>query len=347
MASVIRKNSMDNLKAFSQRFGLAPAENMDKDGLALMLKETVLEHPEYILYIYSREALLFLIDLWGSEEMVLTRADWTLVRQLQLMGFLDYSMSRESDNQVGTIYLVKEAKDNFFFFLRTRQSRREMERYDTWERLIRGLLTFYGIISFNRLYFYLCQYVRQPIDDENLHDFLASRISLWSFGSLVLERNSGLEYYENFEVKVPEKILDLCHEDEERDYKKPRYEELLYVGDNNGFGLWDGISDLADILMEQMGVEYYQTVVVIKSSLVLIQNGEGCARVLENIIKYCPGAEMFQGDLYKGVHQLYQSVPIYSLKGWSRGEQKEGKKEEGKGPIFTVLKGGKKPNTEK
>lgn len=338
MASVISKNSLENLRAFVNRFEICEVEAIEKDGLALILKETILEHPEYILYIHSREALAFLMDLWESEEMVLNQADWALVGQLQLLGFLDYSFNSEKP-QEGNIYLVKEAKDNFYFFLRTRQAAQKMEKFDIWERVIKGMMTFYGIISFNRLYFYFCRCMQEPIDDEDLHTLLSIRISLWSFGCLVVENASGLEYYESFDVKVPAKIVDVCEQDKDRDYKKLNKEELLYVADNNGFGLWDGLSELADVLMDCLYIDYYQTVVILKSALLMVQNGEDTGHVVDGVIQWCPGGEIYRTEIFRGVREIYNSAPIYSLKGWSRTEKKENEKPK---PSFTVLEGGKK-----
>lgn len=338
MASVISKNSVDNLRAFANRFEICEVEAIEKDVLALILKETILEHPEYILYIYSREALALLMDLWESEEMVLSQTDWALVGQLQLLGFLDYSFHSDKP-QEGIIYLVKEAKDNFYFFLKTRQAAQKMEKFDIWERVIRGMMTFYGIISFNRLYFYFCKCMQEPVDDEELHTFLSIRISLGSFGCLVVESTSGLEYYESFDVKVPAKILDLCEQDQDRDYKKLNKEELLYVADNNGFGLWDGLSELADVLMDCLYVDYYQAVVILKSTVLMVQNGEDTGHVVDGVISWCPGGEIYRTEIFWGVREIYNSVPIYSLKGWSRAEKKG---EVQPRPLFTVLEGGKK-----
>lgn len=338
MASIISKNSAENLKAFLRRIELPFEENWGKDLLALTLKEAILEHPEYILYIHSMEALLFLTELWDFEEMEISRADWALIGQLQLLGFLDYTMNKDPD-QEGYVYLSKEAKEAFYFYLKSKRSRQEMERYELWERLIRGMMTYYGIISFNRLYLYLCKCLKSPVDDSEFHKFLAARVSLWSFGSLVLEKNSGIEYYENFEVTDPEQVLDICESHKEMDYWMPNLEEALYVADNNGFGQWKGIPELADIFMDQLNIEYYQTVVILKSCILLIQNGDSSERVLEDIMKWCLEASTYRNEIYKTVKMLYQSVPVYELKGWSRKEQKDHFVNNKK--IFTVLKGGK------
>lgn len=340
MASVISKNSRENLLAFMKRIGLHTDETWEKDAISLTLKESIIEHPEYILYIYSKEALLFLIELWESdEEIELIQADWALIGQLQLLGFLDYSMNRSQEGQQSCIYLVEEARDNFYFYLKSKKAKWEMDRFHIWESLIRGMMTFYGIISFNRLYFYFCKCLLEPVDDENLHKFLAARISLWSFGCFVMEKHSGIEYYENFEVTDAESVLNRCEENRELEYKKLKYDELLYVADNNGFGQWDGIGELADLFLETLDIEYYQTVVIIKSCILMVQNGNNREEIMEHILKWCPEVKDYKDELTHGIKLLYYSVPVYELKGWSREEERQNLKSH---YPFTVLKGGKK-----
>lgn len=339
MASVISKNSRENLLAFMKRIGLHTEETWEKDAVSLALKETILEHPEYILYIHSKDALMFLIELWESDEIEVTQADWPLIGQLQLLGFLDYSMERGQKGQQSYIYLVEEARDNFYFYLKSKKARWEMERFHIWESLIRGMMSFYGIISFNRLYFYFCKCILEPVDDEDLHKFLAARVSLWSFGCFVMEKNSGIEYYENFEVTDPEEVLNRCEENRNIDYRKVKYDDLLYVADNNGFGQWDGIAELADLFLETLAIEYYQTVVIIKSCILMVQNGNSREEIMENILKWCPSGKDYKEELTHGVKLLYHSVPVYELKGWSRDEVRKNSKNH---YPFTVLKGGKK-----
>ncbi|MDO4555475.1 MAG: hypothetical protein Q4B70_10055 [Lachnospiraceae bacterium] len=337
MASVISKNSKENLRAFMRRLGLLTEDGWDKDMLAMNLKETIMDHPEYILYVYNRETLAFLMYLWEQDGIEAGQLEWAYIGQLQLLGFLDYSMeTREKES--GSIYLIQEAVDSFYFYLKSHRAMMDMGKYDIWERLIRGMMSFYGILSFNRLYFYFCKNIREPVDDEQLHCFLAGRISLWSFGSFVMEKHSHVEYYEIFDTTDPEHILEQCEEEHDFDYHCPEYDELLYVADNNGFGQWDGIGELADILMEDLEIEYYQTVVIIKSCILMVQNGEDCERIMTNILKWCPKGEPYKEPFLEAVKNLYRSVPVYGLKGWNRKEISDMHKNKN---LFTVLEGGK------
>lgn len=340
MTAVISKNSRENLLAFARRMGLAVEKTWEKDTVSFFLKETIIDHPEYILYIHSKESLMFLTKLWESEdEIELTQADWPLIGQLQLLGFVDYSIDRTEEGKDSYIFLIREAKDHFYFYLKSKKTKWEMDRFHLWESLIRGIMTFYGIISFNRLYFYFCKCLLEPVDEDDLHKFLAARISLWPFGSFVMEKNSGIEYYQNFEVTNAEEVLNRCEENRELDYKKLKYDELIYVAENNGFGQWYGIAELADLFLENLRIEYYQTIVIIKSCILMVQNGNPREEIISHILQWYPAAANYKDDLNRGVKLLYQSVPVYELKGWSREEERKNFKNR---YPFTVLKGGKK-----
>ena len=115
MASVIGQNSKENLSAFLKRMDQHIDDSWDKDVLAIALKDTILENPEYILYIHGKEILSFMIELWEETELTITNSQWALLGQLKLLGFIDYGVPVFSDGTIDTIYVTKEAKDAFYF----------------------------------------------------------------------------------------------------------------------------------------------------------------------------------------------------------------------------------------
>ena len=337
MASVICKTSRESLLAFLHRIGLWEEKEGNKESLAQILKEAILSHPETILYIESEEALSFLIKLWESETIEMTQQDWDLLGQLQYLGFLDYSLGKENTED-GCIYLIREAWEKFYYYLKSRTVKMKIQRYSLWERLIQGIMRFYGILSSNRLYFYFCKCLMEPVDDETFHLFLAARINLWGFGCFAREKNSGIEYYENFEVQNPDQVLNKCEEEKDFDYKRISRDEILFVADNDGFGQWDGIGNLADVFMEELEIEYYHTVIMIKTCLLMVQNGETKEKILESILKWYPEGEKVKEKICTGVELIYRSVPVYELKGWSRNELGAHLYKKKR---FTILEGGK------
>lgn len=338
MASVIGQNTKENLSAFLKRLQQPVENTWDREVLALALRDLILEHPEYILYIHGKEILTFLIHLWESEETELSPEEWSMVGQLRLLGLVDYGCSRFPEEQIDTIYIVAEARERFYFYLKSKTARRLMDKYESWENILRGLMTYYGIISFKRLYFYFCKICREPVDDDILHLFLAVRISLLSFGGYALETGSKQEYYQNYEITEPETVLNHRMEDHGLDYYVPAYDTLHYVGNNNGLGEWDGISQLAEFLMKDLELPYYRTVVLIKSCVLMLQNGGNPKDTLQQFHSWCPECEKEETKVKKALEQLYDTVPVYALKGWSRKKLRKNTRSH---TSFHVIPGGK------
>lgn len=338
MASVICQNSKANLSAFLKRLNVYVEEDWDKDVLALTLKDIILDNPEYILYIHGKEILSFMIQLWESNEMEFGQAEWAMIGQLKLLGFVDFVTPVFPDGQMESVHVIQEAKDAFYFYLKSKTTRRLMNKYENWESVIRGMMSFYGIISFNRFYFYFCKTCQEPVDDEIFHLFLSVRINLLSFGGFSMEKYSQTEYYQNYEASNPENILESCTKDKSCDYFLPKYNEAYFIGNNNGLGDWEGISEIASVLMDDLELEYYRTIVVIKTSVLMIQNGEKFEDTLDQFFGWCPEGEKQRTKIKRALMLLYDSVPVYNLKGWSR---KALNKKTNYTPSFKVLRGGK------
>lgn len=341
MASVMAQNTKENLSAFLRRMDVTVEDSWDKDVLALILRDTIVENPEYVLYIYGKEILTFLIRLWESDRMELNPSDFSLLGQLKLLGFLEYESSIPDEKGVQQIKIIKEARDHFYFYMKSKSARRFMDKFENWESVIRGMMTYYGIISFNRFYIYFCKCIQEPVDDELFHLFLSVRINLLPFGSFVMETSSSTEYYHNYEATNPEQILEACMKNKKTEYILPKYETLFLLGSNNGLGDWDGMSDVADILMNECEVEYYRTIVIIKSTILMIQNGETFENIMNQFFIWCPQALNRDTEMKKHLTRLYETVPVYSLKGWARKDQKV---QTNSSPVFTVIRGGKKEN---
>lgn len=339
MASVIGQNTKENLSAFLKRMNQSVSSDWDKEALAVTLRDLVVEHPEYLLYIYGKECLLFLLRLWEEQEMEIDRGEWSMIGQLRLVGILDFGYPKRPEQEIDRIYLTAEAKEHFYFYLKSKSARHFMNKYEDWESILRGMMSYYGILSFSRLYFYFCKVCREPIDDAVLHLFLSTRLSLLSFGSFAIEKRSQTEYYQNYEITDPENVLDYRAEEQKLEYYLPSYETLYFIGNNNGLGEWEGLHMLADFLMHELKMEYYKTVVIIKSCVLMLQNGGTLEDTQQQFAQWCPESEEYPLESRKALQQLYNTVPVYRLKGWSREQlRKEDKKHHS---TFRVIPGGK------
>jgi hypothetical protein len=150
MASVISQNSRENLYAFLKRMDLEVERHWEKEVLSLLLKDTIMDNPEYILTIFGKEVLQFLIYLWeyDKNEIIIEQRDWSIIGQLKLIGFVDFTYVEQEMDRFHIVYVIQEAKDAFYFYLKSKTAKMMMDRFHTWEELIRGMMAHYGIMSF-------------------------------------------------------------------------------------------------------------------------------------------------------------------------------------------------------
>ncbi len=340
MASVISQNSRENLYAFLKRMDLEVERHWEKEVLSLLLKDTIMDNPEYILTIFGKEVLQFLIYLWeyDKNEIIIEQRDWSIIGQLKLIGFVDFTYVEQEMDRFHIVYVIQEAKDAFYFYLKSKTAKMMMDRFHTWEELIRGMMTHYGIISFGRLYYHFCRMIKSPIDDNELHLFLSSRFDLHHFGCFAIEKPSNIEYYQSYEISNPEQVMDKRQEMKDREFFSPDYEDAIYIAQNNGIGNWDGISIIAEIFLQLLDIEYYKTVIAIKTCILMAQNDETVEAMEAYLLGSYPECRPYKDKIHGAVYSLYNSVPVYSLKGYSR---KELKKLNPVTPPFTMIRGGK------
>ncbi len=339
LASVIGRNNRENLYAFLKRLDVNVEKDWDKDALALILKDFIVENPEYLLVIYGKEVLRFLISLWeGNEnEIILDQNEWSMIGQLKILGLVDHAFVEKEDESYHLVYMIQEAKDIFYFYLKSKSARAMMERYQTWEYLIRGMMTHYGIISFQRFYYYFCRLTKSPIDDRELHRFLSARMNLHHFGCFAIEKVSNIEYYQTYEISNPEQVMDKRQNLKEMDYFCPEFDDAIYIAENNGIGNWDGISTIAEVFLELLDIEYYKTVIAVKTMILMAQNDETPEALEAYLLGSYPECRPYQEKIRTAVLSLYNSVPVYSLNGYSRKQLKKIKRV----TPFTIVKGGR------
>ena len=341
MASVISQNSRENLYAFLKRMDLEVEKHWDREVLALLLKDSLMDNPEYLLSILGRDVLRYLIYLWDYDqsEIRIDQEGWSMISQLKLLGFVDFSFVEQEKEKFHLVYMIQEAKDAFYYYLRSKTAKNMMERYETWENLLRGMMSYYGIISFGRLYYLFCRLIKSPIDDRELHRFISSRMNMHHFGCFAIEKPSNIEYYQNYEISNPEQVIDRRQEVKDLDYFCPSFDDAVYLSQNNGIGNWDGISEIAEIFLQLLDVEYYKTIIAIKTCILMAQNDETVEDLESFLFGSYPECRQFKDKIKNAVYSLYNSVPVYSLKGHSR---KTMKKRNSSTPLFTVINGGRK-----
>ena len=147
-------NPRVNLMVLSERIDIVFHEDESEVSLAEKIAEKLYDMPQLITKLLQQEAIEFLLQCWDMEgESLLAEMYAREIEQLHFLGFLSY----EDD----TILLNIEAKDNFFFSLKSRRVQEELEEGTRLETILFGMLFLYGIIShFSSvaIYFLSCNY---------------------------------------------------------------------------------------------------------------------------------------------------------------------------------------------
>lgn len=107
-------NPRDNLMVLLERIDIVFHEDESEVSLAEKIAEKLYDMPQLITKLLQQEAIEFLLQCWDMEgESLIAEMYAREIEQLHFLGFLSY----EDD----TILLNIEAKDNFFFSLKSRR----------------------------------------------------------------------------------------------------------------------------------------------------------------------------------------------------------------------------------
>ena len=311
-------NPRVNLMVLSERIDIVFHEDESEVSLAEKIAEKLYDMPQLITKLLQQEAIEFLLQCWDMEgESLIAEIYAREIEQLHFLGFLSY----EDD----TILLNIEAKDNFFFSLKSRRVQEELEEGTRLENILFGMLFLYGILDI----YECCQMIQEEMFPEltydELEEFILLRIVFWQSG--ILLRN-----------QMNSRLLLASREVENRNevFIQWSLREDLALG--NGIGGWDGIPELYDFVMKNIENDQYKVMMIVKSLVVKIQNGLTYEEITSAYVNLLDEEDKeHQRILCELIRTLYKTVPLYSLKGHTRTELEEESQE----ARFHVIQGGK------
>ena len=187
------------------------------------------------------------------------------IEQLHFLGFLSY----EDD----TILLNMEAKDNFFFSLKSRRVQEELEEGTRLENILFGMLFLYGILDI----YECCQMIQEEMFPEltydELEEFILLRIVFWQSGILLRNQMNSRLLLASREVENRNEVFIQWSLREDLSWKRYSEDEYKNLALGNGIGGWDGIPELYDFVMKNIENDQYKVMMIVKSLVVKIQNG--------------------------------------------------------------------------
>ena len=171
-------NPQVNLMVVCERLGAPFNDGEAEISLAAKVAEKLYDRPQLVTKMLQQEAIEFLLQCWEMEgESLIAQMYLRELEQLHFLGFLSY----EDD----TIYINMEAKDKFFFSLKSHRTQAQMEEYTRLENILFGMLFLYGILDI----YECCEIIRDNmIEDmtyDELEEFVMHRVVFWQSGILL------------------------------------------------------------------------------------------------------------------------------------------------------------------
>ena len=344
-ALIMQKNPLESIKSIIRRMNLECEDGLPKEVYVTVFKEQFCSDSKWIIQMLPGDMLDLLMEIWESDQIEMDQERWDMVQYLKIFGLVTYRRGNPITGEPNELHYIEEMKDTFYFLLKSKKSRTIIKEYGEWEKIISGLFYYYGLIEIPVLHQRFTKIIKQVIPYELFQSFIKSRCSFWGMGMILQDVNKETEYFQHVNVENAELTLLYIREHPDLPYKVPEKEDLIYISEAGGLdNRWKGIGELGKILLDDMKMDYYQATVMVKMLVVLIQNS--CEwKELQGKLSTLPfRSEEMKNEAVEAVTILYDKVPIFEYKGFSRQEfnkmfhQKQLKK---KKEMFTIIEGGK------
>ena len=343
--TIMKSTPVQTVKSILGRIGIEYEDGLPKEAYISALKEEFCSEPKWVLLMLPKVMLDFLTEVWENSVIAMTEERWNYIEYLKIFGFLAYQMGNPVTDEPNRLIVVEEMKDNFYFLLKSRKNRKLLSVYDEWEKIITGFMYYYGFIETRTLYSLFLKVSKKVISYEDFLLFIKCRTSLWPFGAILKDTFEKNEYFQYLNVENPDMLLEYVRQHENLPYKPIKLENLMYVSDAAGIdNRWRGVSELGNLFIDKMGLNYYRATVLVRTLLIMIKNGSSYEKLQEKVSILSFENAQIREEVQQAVRQIFENVPVFEYKGYSRAEykrlsyQKQLKKRKN---LFTIIDGGK------
>lgn len=324
-------NQTRNLMVMCERLFLDFEDEDEPVQMAVKIAQKLVDMPELIAKMVQQDAICLLVQLWGMEgETFAAELHPGELQQLHYLGFL----SLEDD----ALMVNMEAKDLFFFVLKSRRLKPMMEKYTRWERIIFGMLFLYGILDVYACYTIFKKVTEDEVRYQEMEEFLMLRMIFWRAGVLLRSQQDMRLFMASREVMDRNRVFDQWNQNADLPLKELTQEEYEELAVSNGVIRWEGIPELFTFIQEKMEDDKYQAMMIVKSIVLMIQNGISYLDIILEYTKFlAEDSTAEQKEWNQLIRRIYDTVPVFGQKGYTRKELQQ-KRE----PRFLVIDGGKR-----
>lgn len=323
-------NQPRNLMVICERLFLEFAEDTPVEEMAAKIAEKLQDEPDLLGKMLQKEAVDLLFWLWsGKEDSIIVEPYLGRLQQLHYLGFV----SMENENL--TVNL--EAKDIFYFSIKSRHMRANIEKYTEWEKIIFGMLFYYGILDVYDCYTIFEKVTEETVPYEDFENFLMIRIIFWNSAILLRNQKDMKLFMASREVMDRNDVFDQWNEHSDLKFREYTKDEYINLAMGNGITNWDGIPELFSFVLSEIENDKYKAMLIIKNIVLLIQNGETYLETVLQSVKFLTeDSEEKEKELCQYIQKIFYSIPVYGQKGYSRTELEKPSER-----MFRVIDGGK------
>ncbi len=342
--AVMAGTPIATVKSIMGRMGIQYGEGYPKDVYLTALVDYLHENRELVLMILPEYILNFLMKIWENDQVRVAEEEWGFAEYLKILGFIAYRRGNSKTGAPNEIHRVSEAKEEFYFLIKSRSSRMKISRYSGWEKMVTGLMYYYGFINIVNLHEQFLKVSGQLVSYDEFLSFIKCRCSLWAFGEIMRDIAREKDYFSYMETDNPETMLLFISQHPDIPYKKISYDDLVYISEAAGIdNRWPGISELGTLFVHEMDMDYYKATVMLRSLIRMIHNGDSFDRLKEKVSVLPASGGEREKEMMKGLRLLYDHVPLFEYKGYNRHEYNElfyEKQLKKKSNLFTIIDGG-------
>ena len=343
--TVMKNTPVETVKSILGRIGIEYEEGLPKEAYISAFKEEFCSEPKWVLLMLPKVMLEFLIEIWENPVVTMSEERWNYMEYLKIFGFVAYQMGNPISDEPNRLLVVQEMKDSFYFLLKSKKNQKLLSVYEEWEKIITGFMYYYGFIETRTLYSLFLKVSKRVVSYEDFLLFIKCRSSMWPFGAILKDITGQTEYFQYLNVENADMLLQYIREHDALPYKTIKTEDLIYVSDAAGIdNRWPGVSELGNLLIDKMGLNYYRATVLVRTLLIMIKNGCSYEKLQDKLNVLSFERQEYKEDAQRAVRQLFENVPVFEYKGHSRAEykrlshQKQLKKRRN---LFTIIDGGR------
>jgi len=343
--TAIRLNPVHSLQEILNRINIEFEHNLPVEAYATALYDFLSYNQDVILTILSRNLITFLIEVWDHDHVAMDESRWEYVRYLSAFGFLYAQRGGGPFGFPDTIVYFSEMKEQFYFRLKSRQSKRLIERYGRWENIAGGLLYHYGIIDTKQFYEIFCLVSEdKEVSYEHFWSFLNLRCSFWNSCVFYSTLDNADCYFQHVNVEDAEQLLKDIKK-HEMPYYIPDETRCLDVYSARGLdNSWKGFGSTVDFFYHDLHLDYYLTNVWLRIIVNMIQNGHELEELIKRTESMPLNGPEQKDKWFSCLESLYYSVPVFAFKGNNHEYQKKMNEEntlKKRRKLFTMIDGGK------